>query len=134
MHHFQNQLYNAEIRDGIGYCCCDVLYTVVPCVKDLTDLDGTACTFECEPYLEIRFELCFADGTCSIVEDETVVSDIILATCITPLLVQLQLNKFVVDNIFILSTEKASVYSHRDNKFVYYLFTFRQHYMWMYEI
>ena len=81
----------------------------VPCVKDLTDLDVTACTSECEPYFEILFEVCFADGTCSIVEDKTSVIDNIFATCITPFLVQLQSNKSMVDDIFALSTEKASV-------------------------
>ena len=106
--HFQN-LYNAEIRNDKDYCCCDISYKDVPCGKDLTDLNVADCTSECQPYFEIRFEVCFADGTCSIVEDETAVVDNISATCITPLLAQLQLNKSMVDDIFILSTEKASV-------------------------
>ena len=82
---FEN-LYNAEIRNDKYNCCCDISYTVVPCVKDPTHLNAIACTSECEPYFEIRLEVCFAGGTCSIVEDKTTVIDNILATCITPLL------------------------------------------------
>ena len=62
--HFQN-LYNAEFRNGYEYCCCDISYMDVHCVADLTDLNVAACTSECEQYFEIRFEVCFADGTCS---------------------------------------------------------------------
>ena len=79
------------------------------CVKNLANLNVAACNSECEPYFEMRFEVCFTDGTCSIAEDETAVVDNISATCITPLLVQLQLNKSMVDDIFVLSTEKANV-------------------------
>ena len=81
--HFQN-LYNAEIRNG-DYCCCDISFKDVPCVNDLTDLNVAACISECEPYFEIRFEVCFADGTCSNMKNETAVIDNIFATCISPL-------------------------------------------------
>ena len=82
--HFQN-LYNAEVRNGKDYCCCDISYAVVPCAKNLTDLDVTACTSDCEPYFEMRFEVCYANGTCSDMKNETAVIDSILATCISPL-------------------------------------------------
>ena len=100
---FQN-LYNAEIRNGEYYCCCDISYMDVPCVADLTDLNVTACTSECEPYLEIRFEVCFADGTCSSVKNETAVIGNILATCISSLLVQFYSEESTIDNIINVST------------------------------
>ena len=40
--HFEN-LYNAEIRDGNVFCCCDISYVEVPCVADLSDLNVAAC-------------------------------------------------------------------------------------------
>ena len=66
--HFQN-LYNAEIRNG-HYCCCDISYYDVLCEANLIDLNVTACTSECEPFFEMHFEVCFANGTCSSVENE----------------------------------------------------------------
>ena len=97
--HFQN-LYNAEIRNnGKDYCCCDISAYDVPCEKDLTDLDVASCTAECEPYFEKRFEVCFADGTCSDMKNETAVIDSVLATCISPLLVQLHSNESMIGNI-----------------------------------
>ena len=63
MQHFQN-LYNAEIRNGL-YCFCDISHNTVKCREDLTDLNIAACTSECEPYFEIRVEICLANGTCS---------------------------------------------------------------------
>ena len=104
--HFQN-LYNAEIRNGKDYCCCDISYMVVPCVRDLTDLNVATCTAECEPYFEIRFEVCFADGKCFNMKNETGVMDNILATCISPLLVQHHSNECMIDNIMNVSEKKA---------------------------
>ena len=96
--HFKN-LYNVEIRNDKDYCCCGISYTDVPCVKNFTDLNVTVCTSECEPYFEIRFEVCFANGTCSNMKNETAVIDNILATCISPLLVQLHSEESIFDNI-----------------------------------
>ena len=100
--HFEN-LYNAEIRDTGKYCCCDISYKNVPCVANLTDLNVAACTSECEPHFEMRFEVCFANGTCSNMKNETAVIDNILATCISPLLVQLHSKESTIDDITIVS-------------------------------
>ena len=97
--HFQN-LYNAEIRDG-KYCCCDISSSLVPCATVPTGLIVDACTADCEPYFKLRFEVCFADGTCSNVKNETTVMHNILATCISPLLVHLHPNESIIDNITI---------------------------------
>ena len=105
--HFQN-LYNAEIRTGNVYCCCDISYVDVPCVEDLTDLDVTACMSECEPYLEIRFKVCFADGTCSNMENEITCKDNTPSTCISPLLVQLCSSQSINGSINNVSAKKAS--------------------------
>ena len=101
--HFRN-LYNAEFRDDRDYCCCDIAYADVPCVRDLTDLNVTACTSECEPYFEMRFEVCFADGTCSSMKNETAVIGNILATSISSLLVQFHSEESTIDNIINIST------------------------------
>ena len=83
-------------------------------MEDLIDLNVTACTSECEPYFEISFEVCFADGTCFILEDENDVVDNILATCITPPFVQLQSNKFMFDDLYCYMC-----YKHRKSKCMY---------------
>ena len=103
--HFQN-LYNAEIRNG-NYCC-DISFLDVPCVADLTDLDVTGCTSECQPYFEIRFEVCFADGACSIMENEIAGVNIIPATCISPLLVQLHSDESMTGSSDKVDAKKAS--------------------------
>ena len=100
LQHFQN-LYNAEIING-QYCCCDISYLDVPCGENLTGLNITACTSECEPYFEIRLKVCFADGTCSNVNNETAVIDNIIANCISPLLVQLHSNESMIGNIIMM--------------------------------
>ena len=107
--HFQN-LYNAEIRSSGKYCCCDISYLDVPCVEDLTDLDVTACTSECQPYFEMRFEVCSANGTCSDMRKEDAVIDNTLATYTSPLLVQLVLNseEFMIENVTNVSVNKQS--------------------------
>ena len=145
LQHFQN-LYNSEIRGGGNYCCCDISYKNVSCGANLTDLDVTACTSECEPYFEMHFEVCFSDGTCSNMKNETAVIDNILSTCISPLLVQLQSNesmigKTMIDDIVNVSAniKKASTIQ---LIFVYMInclpgitqLPFRQHCMWMYGI
>ena len=104
--HFQN-LYNAEFRNGREYCCCDISYLDVPCVTNLTDLNVTACTSECEPYFEIRFEVCFADGTYSVMKNEIACKDNIPSTCISPLLVQLYSNESIIGSISNVSTKKT---------------------------
>ena len=108
MQHFQN-LYNAEIRhDGKDYFCCDISFKNVPCVEHLTDLNVAACTSECEPFFEIHFEVCFANGTCSCMKNEIACINNITSTCISPLLVQLHSNESIVDNITNVSAKKAS--------------------------
>ena len=104
--HFHN-LYNAEIRNGKDYCCCDISYLDVPCVRDLTDLNVTGCTSECQPYLEIRFGVCFANGTCSYIKTEVACINNITSTCISPLLAQLHLSEPMIDSITQVSAKKA---------------------------
>ena len=101
---FQN-LYNAEIRNGL-YCCCDISYVDVPCVEDLTDLNVTVCTSECEPYFEMRFEVCFADGACSNMKNEAAATGNILSICISPLLVQIHSEESMIDNITSVSAKR----------------------------
>ena len=102
--HFQN-LYNVEIRNnGNDYCCCDIPYMTVPCVADLSDLNVAACTSECEPYFEMRFKVCFANGTCFNMRNETACTSNISATCISPLLAQLYPEMSTIDNITNVST------------------------------
>ena len=96
--HFQN-LYNAEFRNGYEYCCCDISYLDVPCVADLTDLNVAACTSECEPYFEMRFEVCFANATCFNMRNQIPCINNISATCVSPLLVQLHSEMSTIDNI-----------------------------------
>ena len=97
MQHFQN-LYNAEFRSSGKYCCCDISYLDVPCVENLTDLNVTACTSECEPYFEMYFEVCLADGTCSQMEKEIAcILSNISSTCMS-----------VIDNITNVSESKVS--------------------------
>ena len=108
--HFQN-MYNAEIRNnGTVYCFCDISSSVVPCVANLTDLNLTACTSECEPYFEVRFKVCFADGTCSNMENATAVIDNILDTCISPLLVQLRSNEFIIADVINVWLKSTSLH------------------------
>ena len=95
--HFQNH-YNAEIKDG-KYCCCDISSSVVPCVTVPTDLNVAACTADCEPYFEICFKACFADGTCFDMKNDTAVIDNIPATWISPLLVQLHSKESMTGNV-----------------------------------
>ena len=80
-------------------------FTEVTCGANLTNLNVTACTAECDPYFEIRFKVCFANGTCSITKNETAATDNILATCISPLLLQLHSNESIID-ITDVSAEK----------------------------
>ena len=105
--HFEN-LYNAEIRND-EYCCCDVSYLVVPCVQVVTDINVAECTSECEPYLEIRFEVCFANRSCSNIKCETAVIDNSLATCISPLHVQLHSEESTIDNVTNVSASKILI-------------------------
>ena len=104
---FQN-LYNAEFRDGKDYCCCDISAYDMPCVKNLSDLNVTACTSECEPYFEMRFNVCFGNGTCLYMKNEIACINNIPSTCISPLLVQLHSNESMTDNITSVSAKKAS--------------------------
>ena len=106
--HFQN-LYNAEIRGDVNYCCCDISYTVVPCVKDLTKLDVPCCSSDCEPFFDIRFEVCFADGTCSNMKNEAAAIDSILSICISPILFQLYSNASMIGNITGVSANKTVI-------------------------
>ena len=71
----------------------------VTCQDNITALNVTACTNECEPYYVIRFEVCLANGTCSNVKNETAAADNILVTCISPLLVQFASNESMIGNI-----------------------------------
>ena len=103
--YFENP-YNADHRHLGEYFCCDISVNVVDCVQDLTDLNVAACTNECEPYLELCFKICFTNGTCSNLKNETAVIDDILATCISPLLLQLHSNEFMIDNIINVSAKK----------------------------
>ena len=107
--HFQN-LYNAEIRKSNAYCCCDISYIDVPCGANITDLNVTACTSECEPYFEIRFKVCFDDGTCSSMETEISCNDSIPSTSIhvSPLLLQLYSSQSINGSISNVSAKKAS--------------------------
>ena len=89
------------------YCCWAMSYTEVPCNENLNDLDLIKCTDECHPYFEMRFEVCFADGKCSIMKTETDVVDSILSICISPLLSQLYSNESMIDNITDVSAEKV---------------------------
>ena len=91
------------------YCCCDISYKNVPCVDILTDLDVTGCTAKCEPYFEMRLEVCFADGTCSNMRNETAAIDNILAICISPLLVQQYLNESMINNITDVSPKRTII-------------------------
>ena len=102
---FQN-VYNAEIRNVKDYCCCDISSIDMPCVKNLTHLNVTACTSECQPYFETRFKVCFANGTCSNTTNKTGFIDNILASCISPLLIQLHPNESMIDNVINVSTMK----------------------------
>ena len=95
--HFEN-LYNAEIRND-KYCCCDVYNLFVPCVEVFTDLNVTDCTSECEPYFELGFEVCFANGTCSNMKNEAAVIDTVHATCISSFLDHLHSEEFMIDKI-----------------------------------
>ena len=108
MQQFQN-LYNAELRNGKDYCCCDISYVDVPCVADLTDLDVTACTFECEPFFDIDFKVCFANGTCSYTSNEIACINNIPATWTSPALVLLHSNESIIANITNVSSKKASL-------------------------
>ena len=128
--HFQN-LYNAEFRNGKEYCCCDITYLVVPCVADLTDLDVTACISECQPYFEMRFEVCFADGTCSNMKNETADIDNILSICISPLLVQFHSKQSMIDNITSVSAKRKILKTCMCVLLINRLLI-RQYYMWMY--
>ena len=104
---FQN-LYNVEIRNhGRDYCCCDISYVNVPCVENLIDLDVSACTSECDPYFEMRFEVCFANGTCLYKKNEIACINNITSTCISPILVQLHSNESMIDKITNVSAKKA---------------------------
>ena len=85
--------YNVEFRNSGKYCCCANSFMEVTCQYNISDLNVTACTAECDPYFEICFEVCFANGTCSIMKNETAATDNILATCISPLLLQLHSNE-----------------------------------------
>ena len=107
LQHFQN-LYNAEFRNGKVYCCCDISSKEVPCVTNLTKLEVDKCTSECEPYFEIRFKVCFADGTCSNTENEITCKDNIAFSCISPLLFQLYSNEYNIGIINNVSEKKAS--------------------------
>ena len=100
LQHFQN-LYNAEIRDGVVYCCCDISYVDVPCVDDLTDLNVDACTSECEPFYDIRFKVCFANGTCSYTSNEVACINNIPATL-------LHSNELLIANVIDVSSMKTS--------------------------
>ena len=104
LQHFENL--NAEFRSSGEYCCCAMSYTEVPCATIFTDLNVAACTAGCDPYFEIRFEVCFANGTCFNMKSETAATDNILATCISPLLAQLYSNESMIDNITDVSAEK----------------------------
>ena len=104
--HFEN-LYNIEIRDGIYYCCCDISHLDMPCVKNFADLDITACTSECEPFFDIYFRVCFVNGTCSKMKNEIAYISNTPSTWISPLLLQLQSNEFVIDNITNVSVNEA---------------------------
>ena len=98
LQHFQN-LYNAEFRDSGKYCCCDISYLDVPCGKNLTDLNTTACsTSACDPYFEMGFEVCFGNGTCLYKKNEITCVNNITSTCISPLLFQLHSNASMIDN------------------------------------
>ena len=106
--HFQN-LYNAEFRDSRCYCCCDIPSIVVPCVEELINLTVLACTSECEPFIEIRFEVSFANGTYLYTKNKIACTSDILGTCLSPLLVQLHPNESIIDNVDIInvSAKKA---------------------------
>ena len=130
--HFQN-LYNAEFRNSKDYCCCDISYKDVPCVATLTDLNVAACTSECEPYFEMRFEVCFADGTCSNMKNEAAVIDNILSICISPLLVQLHSKEPMIDNITSVSAREKNSNTRVCILLIVHLLI-RQHCMWMYGI
>ena len=109
--HFQ-YLYNAVFRSSGKYCCCDISFNDVPCKEDITDLNVAACTNECEPCYVIRFEVCFPNVTCSNnMKNETAAIENILATCISPLLVQLHSNESMIDDVVNVSEKKASLHN-----------------------
>ena len=109
LQHFEN-LYNAEIRDGKDFYRCDISYYVIACVEKLMDLDFTECTSECEPYFEIHFKVCFADGTCSEMNNDIACMNNNLATCISPLLVQLHSNESIYKWRCYLRKQKENEY------------------------
>ena len=72
-------------------------------MKNFIDLNISACTFECEPYFEMRFQICFASGTCASMKEEIVHLSNTSALCISSLLVQLHSNEFINDSIINVS-------------------------------
>ena len=90
----------------IYYCCCDISYLVLPCVVNLADLDVAACTSECEPYFEMSFKVCLANGTCSNTKKGNAVTNSIVATYKSPLLVQLHSEESMIVNITNVSANK----------------------------
>ena len=97
MQNFQN-LYNAEIRNGY-YCCCDISYLDVGCVNNLTNLNVAACTSECEPFFDLRFKVCFANGTCFSMTNEIPCINNISATCVSLLPARLHSEMSMTDII-----------------------------------
>ena len=101
--HFEN-MFNAETRFD-QYCCCD---TPSPCVESLAGLNPTTCNPECDPYFEMRFEVCFYNETCLIMKAETSFVDSVLATCISPLFGELHSEESTLNNISEVSAKSIN--------------------------
>ena len=59
---FEN-LYNAEMTLGLGYCCCD---SFEGCTLNIVNLQGICVTHSCQPYFRINIKVSSCDGMCSL--------------------------------------------------------------------